>query len=140
MKAEHLGVIAGVDISLQSSDGTEAYYALINDEVNSLLVYIQPRLGNMRMCESSESRRGRPADNSQSFKHPERKKWLSATEKEYMNLISKGTWRIALLPKGRKTYWLQIGVEKKSGQKWRSFILQSQMCHTRTYSARRSGL
>ena len=36
------------------------------------------------------------------FKHPERKKWLSAIEKEYMNLISKVTWRIALLPKGRR--------------------------------------
>jgi hypothetical protein len=37
VKAEHLGVITGVDIALRSNDGTEAYYyyALVNDEVNS---------------------------------------------------------------------------------------------------------
>ena len=86
MKAEHLGVITGVDLALSSNDGTEAYYASVNDEVNSL-VY-NPSLGICECVNLVNPEEDVPQTIAKVFRHPERKKWLSAIEKEYMNLIS----------------------------------------------------
>ena len=111
VKAEHLGVITGVDIALSSSDGTEAYYALVNDEVNSL-VY-NPSSGICECVNLVNPEEDVPQTIAKVFRHPERKKWLSAIEKEYMNLISKGTWRVALLPKGRRLLGCRLVLKRK---------------------------
>ena len=104
-------MVTGIDISLTSSNGGEAYYVLVNDEVNSL-VYNE-RSGLVECVNLVNPEEDVPQTIAKVFKHPEREKWLAAIQKEYMNLISKGTWRIALLPKGRKLLGCRLVLKKK---------------------------
>ena len=111
VKAEHLGVITGVDINLKASDGVEAHYALVNDEYNSLVYNTQSGLCECVNLVNPEE--DVPQTIAKVFRHPERKKWLEAIQKEYMSLISKGTWRMALLPKGRRLLGCRLVLKRK---------------------------
>ena len=72
VKAEHLGVITGVGIALSSSDGTEAYYALVNDEVNSLVH--NPSSGIFECVILVNPEEDVPQTIAKVFRHPERKR------------------------------------------------------------------
>ena len=37
MKADHLGIVTGIDLNLRGPEGSRAYYALVNDELGSLV-------------------------------------------------------------------------------------------------------
>ena len=111
VKAEHLGVITGVDINLKTSDGAEAHYALVNDEYNSLIYNTQSGLCECVNLVNPEE--DVPQTIAKVFRHPERKEWLEAMQKEYMSLISKGTWRMALLPKGRRLLGCRLVLKRK---------------------------
>ena len=50
---------------------------------------------------------------AQILKHDERKEWLASVLEEYVNLASKGTWRIALIPKGRKLLGCRLVMRRK---------------------------
>ena len=76
VKAEHLGVVTGIDISLTSSNGGEAYYVLVNDEVNSLVYNERSRLGRMRQL--GESRRRCAPDNRKSIQASGKGKMVSS--------------------------------------------------------------
>ena len=37
VKADHLGIVTGIDLNLRGPEGSQAYYALVNDELGSLV-------------------------------------------------------------------------------------------------------
>jgi hypothetical protein len=111
VKVEHLEIVTGIDLNLQGPEGSEAYYALVNDEVGSLVYNAESG-----MCECvnlANPEEDVPQNIAKVFKHGDRKEWLDAILKEYMNLISKGTWRVALLPKGRRMLGCRLVLKRK---------------------------
>ena len=111
VKADHLGIVTGIDLNLRGPEGSQAYYALVNDELGSLVYNTESG-----MCECVNlvnPEEDVPQTIAKVFKHEDRKEWLDAILKEYMNLISKGTWRIALLPKGRRLLGCRLVLKRK---------------------------
>ena len=70
VKAGHLEVVTGIDISLTFPNGGEAYYVMVNDEVN-LLVYNE-RLGLVECVNLVNPEEDVPQTIAKVSKHPER--------------------------------------------------------------------
>ena len=54
-----------------------------------------------------------PQSIAEIFRHEDRREWLDSVLKEYVNLASEGTWRIALLPNGRKMLGCRLVLKQK---------------------------
>jgi len=111
VKADHLGVVTGVDITLEAPNGEELHYSLINDEFSHLVV--NERSSMIECVNMVNPDEDVPNTFAQILKHDERKEWLASVLEEYVNLASKGTWRIALLPKGRKLLGCRLVMRRK---------------------------
>ena len=77
---------------------------------------------------------------AQILKHDERKEWLASVLEEYVNLASKGTWRIALIPKGRKLLGCRLVMRRKVDKHGNSVEKEKPVCYPRIHSRRRHRL
>ena len=111
VKADHLGIITGVDLELRAPNGEILSYAIVNDEVSSLVV--NDRSHMIECVNLVDPEEDVPQTFSKILKHEDRNEWLDSVLKEYTNLASKGTWRIALLPKGRKLLGCRLVLRRK---------------------------
>ena len=110
VKADHLGCVTGVDITLEH-EGTEVTFSIVEDEMSQI---VQNQKSGLCECVNLVNPdEDVPQTISKVLKHPERRKWLDSILKEYLNLASKGTWRIALLPKGRKLLGTRLVLRRK---------------------------
>ena len=100
VKADHLGIVTGVDITLEAPNGEELHYSLINKEFSHLVINeSSSMIEYVNMANPDEDV---PNTFAQILKRSERKEWLASVLEEYVNLASKGTWRIALILKTDK--------------------------------------
>jgi hypothetical protein len=111
IKADHLGLVTGVDLNLQAPDGTEMTYTIVDDETESFVYNPTTRLTEcVHLVTPDEDV---PQTFAKILKHSERKEWLECVLKEYVNLASKGTWRIAALPAGRRMLGCRLVLRRK---------------------------
>jgi hypothetical protein len=110
IKADYLGLTSGTDIEI--SHGKETLtYAIVNDEISHLVMN-----DDSKMCECVNlvnPDEDVPQTIAAIFRHRDRREWLDSVLQEYTNLASKGTWRIALLPKGRKMLGCRLVLKRK---------------------------
>ena len=113
VKADYLGLTSGTNIEI--SHGKEPLtYAIVNDEISNLVMN-----DDSKMCEYFNlvnTDEDVPQTIAAIFKHRDRREWLDSVLQEYTNLASKGTWRIALLPKGRKMLGCRLVLKRKMGK------------------------
>ena len=123
VKADHLGLVTGVDVQLQGPDDSTITYTLVNDEVSSF-VYC-PASGLTECVNLVNPDEDVPQTFSKVLKHADRRRWLDSILKEYIGLAEKGTWRIALLPEGRQALGCRLVLKRKVDKegnitKWKS--------------------
>ena len=110
VKADYLGLTSGTNIEI--SHGKETLTsAIVNDEISHLVMN-----DDSKMCEYVNlvnPDEDVPQTIAAIFKHRDRREWLDSVLQEYTNLASKGTWRIALLPKGRKMLGCRLVLKRK---------------------------
>ena len=84
VKADHLGIITGVGLQLESPNGELLNYATVNDEVSSLVVNDDTSMVECVTLVNPDE------DVPQSFakilRHEDRNEWLDSVLKEYLNL------------------------------------------------------